>query len=61
VNGQEREILRADYAFRVVEVPAGDSEVVFAYRQPGLRAGAGISGLAIVALVLLWRRGRARH
>lgn len=31
VNGKEEKIYRADYAFRTVKVPAGESEVVFTY------------------------------
>jgi hypothetical protein len=58
VNGQEREILRANYAFRLVEVPAGESEVVFTYRPPGLGVGAVISLVSLVLLAALWHRGR---
>lgn len=61
VNGQEQEILRANYAFRLVEVPAGESDVVFAYRPPGLRIGAVLSVLALVTLIVLWRRGGRRQ
>ena len=39
VDGREEEILRANHTFRLVEVPRGESEVVFLYRpdQPGYR------------------------
>jgi hypothetical protein len=56
VNGAEREILRANIAFRAVEVPAGDSEVVFTYRPLSLRVGALISGLSLIGLSVVWRR-----
>lgn len=59
VNGSEREILRANTAFRAVEVPAGESEVVFTYRPLSLRLGALISALSLLALAVLWRRGAA--
>jgi hypothetical protein len=57
VDGRPAELLRADYTFRAVEVPAGESEVVFAYRPPSLRWGAALSlaGL-VVALALGWTR-----
>jgi len=56
VNGEERQILRADHVFRLVEVPAGESEVEFTYRPLSVRLGACIS-LASVAVVLVWRKG----
>lgn len=45
VNGQPAPILRANYAFRAVEIP-GDASIVFRYRTPGLSAGVTVSGLA---------------
>ena len=59
VNGSAAEIVRANVAFRAVEVPAGDSEVVFTYRPLSVRLGALISLLTLVAMgVLWWRAGR---
>jgi hypothetical protein len=58
VNGEAREIVRANHTFRLVEVPAGDSEVSFRYRPLSLRVGALLSLAAGVIFVLLWRRGR---
>jgi hypothetical protein len=65
VNGEERPVERADFAYRAVQVPAGRSEVRMHYTTPGLRAGITISALgALVALALLLvplaRRRRAR-
>jgi len=61
VDGVEREIVRADHAFRLVEVPKGDSEVVFTYRPLSLPIGAAVSLAAIIAFAILWRRsGRPR-
>lgn len=60
VNGAEHEILSANYAFRLVEVPAGESDVVFTYRAPGVVAGLAISVVALVVLAALWRRGAVR-
>ncbi len=33
VNGKREEVLRADYAFRAVRIPAGKSIVIFRYKQ----------------------------
>ncbi len=51
VNGSERPILRANYAFRAVRVPSGASEVVFRYRPRSIRYGILIS-LASLGIVV---------
>jgi hypothetical protein len=56
VNGEPHAIVRANHTFRVVEVPAGESEVVFRYRPLSLGIGAAISVAAILLFVWLWRR-----
>jgi hypothetical protein len=63
VNGREAKVLHANYAFRAVEIPAGDVRVELRYEPPGLRAGIGLSFAgAIVALALLVApRVRARR
>ncbi len=58
VNGQEAEIVRANHAFRLVEVPAGKSVVVFTYRPWTVPAGALISLAAVALSAVLWRVGR---
>jgi hypothetical protein len=55
VNAEAREIVRANHTFRLVEVPAGDSEVRFTYRPLSLRIGALVSLIGIAAFVWLWR------
>jgi len=59
VNGAEREILRADHAFRAVEVPSGESTVVFTCRPRSAWIGAVVSLLTMVGLVIapVLRRG----
>lgn len=58
LDGADAAILHGDYAFRAVRVPAGEHEVVFRYRAPGLRLGAALSLAGVVLLVaLLSRRG----
>jgi uncharacterized membrane protein YfhO len=59
VNGAARPIVRANHTFRLVEVPAGESEVVFSFRPLSLRIGAAVSLLGAIAFALLWRWGKA--
>lgn len=56
VNGLASPVLRADYNFRAVQVPAGKSVVRFFYQPASWRIGIGLFliGAAIVALVLFW-------
>ena len=64
VDGQPARALRADVVMRGVVVPAGEHEIVWRYRVPGLRLGALLSALALVALLawagLLVARSRRR-
>jgi hypothetical protein len=59
VNGEPAAIVRADYVFRLVEVPAGRSTVDFRYRPRPLFAGALVSAATLVVLVLILVRSRA--
>ncbi|MEW6270959.1 MAG: YfhO family protein [Thermodesulfobacteriota bacterium] len=61
VDGGERPILRADYAFRAVALPAGTHRVVFRYQPASLRIGAAISAAALVAMVAVVAAGRSRR
>lgn len=58
VNGHPTPILLANYAFRAIEVPAGQSTVEFRYWPPGMTIGIVISLMAslIVILLTIWRR-----
>jgi hypothetical protein len=61
VNEREAEILRANHTFRLVEVPAGESEVAFVYRPASFYRGRLISVVTLGVLAALWsfaRRGR---
>jgi hypothetical protein len=53
VDGEPAPALQADMVMRGVIVPAGEHEVVWSYRVPGLRLGALLSGLGLIAL-LAW-------
>jgi hypothetical protein len=59
VDGRPAPIERANYAFRLVEVPAGRSTVTFRYAPRSLWVGAGVSAasaMAVAALLLYTRR-----
>jgi hypothetical protein len=51
VNGAPAPIMRANYLFRLVEVPAGESTVEFRYRPASVRIGAAISAATVLALI----------
>jgi hypothetical protein len=51
VDGRPAPILQTDVVLRGVIVPAGRHEVRWGYRVPGLRAGAALSALGLLALV----------
>jgi hypothetical protein len=53
VDGHPTRPVRADVIMRGVVVPAGEHEIVWRYRVPGLRAGAALSGVGLLA-VLAW-------
>ena len=58
VGGQPTPLYIANHAFRAVMVPAGTHSVTFTYAPASLRWGVGISGAALVVLVVgaLWAR-----
>jgi hypothetical protein len=63
VDGQPAPILRADYAFRGVALPAGRYTVVMTYASWPTRIGLGLSIFGLFGLILLavrGDRGRAR-
>jgi hypothetical protein len=60
VNGVETPILRADYAFRAVRVPAGKSTVLFRYRPANVWLGAMVSLASWTLVAAVYYRGRRR-
>jgi hypothetical protein len=54
LDGQPAEIIRADYMFRAVAVPAGRHVVEFEYRPASIRLGIGITVASVSALILLF-------
>jgi len=53
LDGQQVSILRADVLFRAVRVPAGSHTVEFRYRPRTFQAGAAISVLTLVGVVVV--------
>jgi hypothetical protein len=49
VNGRQTKVLRGNYAFQVVAIPPGTSDVRLRYRPAGLLTGCAISALAFLA------------
>ena len=49
VNGVATPILRANIGFMAIELPAGEHEIVFSYRTPGLTAGLLVSGVGLLS------------
>jgi hypothetical protein len=62
VDGREARKLRVNSVMRGVDVPAGTHVVSWSYRVPGLRAGAALSVLGILAIaaLALWPSRRRR-
>jgi hypothetical protein len=63
VDGEPAEVLRADHAFRAIQLDPGDHTVVFQYAPFSFYAGAWITAGAIALLALgwgyaMWRRRR---
>jgi len=56
VDGTPVPIVRANYAFRLVEVPGGESTVAFRYAPASVRLGAAISAVTSLSVVgfLVW-------
>jgi hypothetical protein len=61
VDGHSAEILRANYLFRAVPLPAGRHEVRLEFRPLTFQLGAAITALTVLGLLVLgflsWRRG----
>jgi uncharacterized membrane protein YfhO len=58
VNGAPAPVARANYAFRLVEVGAGESSVEFRYRPASVRLGLVVSLLSIAGVAVLILRTR---
>ena len=56
VDGKPAPLLRVDYAFRGVAVPAGEHRVTLAYRPLSFRAGLALTLSAFLIVVALLTR-----
>ena len=62
VNGTEQEIMRANYAFRALYVPAGHSVVEYVFEPSSFRVGAWISAAtAFVLMIVTIASGRRKN
>ncbi|MFN2183062.1 MAG: YfhO family protein, partial [Anaerolineae bacterium] len=63
LDGEPVPILRANYAFRAVAVPAGSHSVTMAFRSGSWYAGLGITAFTVVILLILgvWAAVRQRR
>lgn len=52
VDGEEAEVLKANYAFRAVKIPKGKRRVVFVYQPRSLKSGALISTSTLIIGVI---------
>ncbi len=59
VDGDEVPVLRADYLFRAVQIPAGDHRVRFSYRPPPFYIGLAMTAITLLAVITFIIRGRA--
>jgi hypothetical protein len=57
-GGDPLEIFRANGLVRAVLVPAGRSQVLFHYETPWLRLGAGLTGLGLLIILVLFTLDR---
>lgn len=53
VNGQETEIVRANYCMRAIQIPKGDSHVEFSYAPESARAGEWASSGSLLILLAI--------
>jgi hypothetical protein len=53
INGSKVQILRANYAFRAVDIPSGGSVVEFKYEPLSFRLGAAITIIALVIMIII--------
>ena len=61
VDGAPVRLLRANYAFQAVEVPAGRHQVRLTYQDKALYAGAVISGCMLLFCLVAWARLEGRR
>ena len=58
VNGEEKEVLKATYGFVAVECKAGQNQIQFSYRAPGMNIGIIVSLCAVCIWLIYMLLGR---
>lgn len=52
VNGEQRDVIKANVGFMAVKADAGENIIEFTYRTPGLLQGSIVTGISVVILML---------
>ena len=53
MDGVNTPIVRADYSFMAINVPAGQHEIEMTYCTPGIRTGALVSTLLVLIFIFV--------
>ncbi|MCX7045466.1 MAG: YfhO family protein [Candidatus Sumerlaeota bacterium] len=53
INGKRTQVYRANYLFRAIVIPPGQSRIIFKYQPRAFTIGAWISGLSLAALIAM--------
>ena len=61
VDGRYVKLMRANYAFQALEVPAGRHRITLKYRDQGFLCGALLSIIGLAVWTLLWQRSARAH
>lgn len=61
LDGRPARLWRANYAFQGLEVPTGTHQVLLRYEDNSFRLGAFLSGIGLLALLVLWCREPFRN
>ena len=64
VDGQERELQKANVMYMGLELEAGDHEIELRYCTPGIRAGAAVTAVSLAVfgtLLVIWIRKKRRN
>jgi uncharacterized membrane protein YfhO len=61
VDGHSTELLRANYAFQAVAIPAGQHRVRLAYEDKAFHRGAVLMGITLLGYLVVYVRSRPRR
>jgi len=60
IDDRDAELLRADFAFQAVHMPAGRHRVSFVFRSPAMRQGLIVAGVSLACMIVLLGLPRLR-